>query len=226
MEKFNSQEASHWIKKLILLGFSLAFVGCQTTVVLTSDPPGSNVFDGDNLLGITPLTINLKDLKEKKADGYLLGVQKSGYHRVMLWLPGWINGLDVSLNMKPFIVKEQDANRPSQSSASRRVVYANTADLFKIQNRILSDQETSAEVLVELEKQIEANPDLGSLAFLKAVVLARQNKDDEAKILLTRAMQLSPREYDFLSMYNILGGVSTPEKADAAAKPAEEAQKP
>ena len=225
MEKMSLNRNPRLLKLLILLWFSLMFAACQTTVVLTSDPPGSNVYEGENLLGVTPLTINLKDLKEKKADGFLLGLQKPGYHRVMLWLPGWINGLDVSLNMKPFAVKDEDGNRPSQSSASRRVVYANTAELFKVQNRILSDQETSPEVLAELDKQMKANPDLGSLAFLKAVVLARQNKDDEAKVLLTRAMQLSPREYDFLSMFNILGGVTTG-KGVQAAKPANEAQKP
>ena len=225
MEKMSSNRNLTMLKQMILLGISLVFAGCQTSVVLTSDPPGSNVYEGENLLGATPMTINLKELKEKKADGFLLGLQKPGYHRVMVWLPGWINGLDVSINMKPFAVKEQDGNRPSQSSASRRVVYANTADLFKIQNRILSDQETSPEVLAEIDRQIKANPDLGSLAFLKAVVLARQNKDDEAKVLLTRAMQLSPREYDFLSMFNILGGVTTG-KGVQAAKPANEAQKP
>jgi hypothetical protein len=226
MERFSQSPHINLIKQLIMLGFFLGIVSCQTTVVLTSDPPGTNVFDGDKLLGVTPLEINVKDLKEEKADGYLLGMQQSGYYRVMVWIPGWIDDLDVSINMKPFIVSEQGGNRPTESSASRRLVYANTAELFKIQNRVLSDQDVSPEVIAELDKQIKDNPNLGSLAFLKAVVLARQNKDDEAKILLTRAMQLSPREYDFLSMYNILGGVDSTGKSDEAAKPAEDSQKP
>jgi hypothetical protein len=218
MDRFNFKSTRTLINASILLVISLLFCGCKTVVRITSDPPGGNVYDGDKLIGVTPLEVNVADLKEAKAGGRVVSLEKQGYHRVLIWLPDWIKNLEVSLNMNPFLVKASDKNQSNTSSASRQIVYAVTARLFKLQNAILSEQDSTKEISDEVDKMLADNPGLGSLQFLKAVVLARQNKEVEARRLLESAMQVAPREYDFLSMYNILGGSTTkPKNADSGA---------
>ena len=53
MEKFNSLQTLSYIKILISFAFYMVFSGCQTSVVLTSDPPGSNIFDEESLEPLT-----------------------------------------------------------------------------------------------------------------------------------------------------------------------------
>lgn len=179
---------------------------CQSTAVISSNPSGVQVYEGDNLLGVTPLTLSLNQLKKQVAGGYLLSVRAAGYSSVNIWIPSWFDGLDLSLNLLPFEVSRLDFVHNVSSHASRREVYQLTAQLLQLQNNVLNRTNAENTADTELSKLLESNPDLGSLHFLKAVVLLQKNNETEAKQFLDRATKLSPREYDFLTLYNLVDG--------------------
>src|SRR5690606_27075458 len=71
--------------------------------------------------------------------------------------------------------------------------------ILKLQQNILIGSGVDAG---DLDKLIEMNPTLGTLHYLKAVLLLTENKKDEALIYLRDAIRYSPDQPDFIALLN------------------------
>jgi hypothetical protein len=192
-------------------------VGCQTSVRIATTPSGVEVSSDDKVIGETPMTVAVDKLGKEQAGGYLISMHPDGYQRVWIWIPAGVSGLDLSLNLRPF--KEQsDENSVTDigGAGSRQELYRTSALLLTLQSQILLGENYDKK---QLDALTTAYPHFGGLQFLQALDLLRSNEKDKAAEKLRKALLASPKEYDFLALYNeISGGAPPPVVAAPAAK--------
>lgn len=187
----------------------LVLVGCQSVAYISTDPPASAVFVNDRQIGLTPIELN-STVGSKVAGGYLAEIRRPGYSRVWVWVPVGLLGMDINLNLKPFTAVKSEDKKLSRNSASRIVINRLTAQMLKLQQKMLDAGNNEGESTKELAELMEIYPEVGSLYFLRAIDELKVNKTEDAKRSLAKAMSYSPKEYDFLSLYNLVGGKGDP----------------
>jgi hypothetical protein len=186
----------------ILFAWCMPFLtACSTTMTVLSSPPGADVFIGENLIGKTPITLEESKLESaKKADGYLLRVEKPGYRRVWLWSPQGLRGVELQVNLQTFKL-DDTADSKLAKSMSRPELYRLSARMLNLQQQLLTSRDYDAD---QIEALRSAQPGSGGAQFLYALSLLRQDKTDEAKQALTLALELSPQEPDLLGLLQSL----------------------
>ena len=66
------------LKVTVVMGLSVGMVGCGTVNSrITSDPAGAEIYCNGNSVGVTPLTLPLKDGLGQ--DAFVISVQKEGF---------------------------------------------------------------------------------------------------------------------------------------------------
>ena len=182
-------------------------VGCQSVAIISTDPPGSEVFVGGKSIGVTPVQLNAGS-GAKVAGGYLAEIRRTGYSRVWVWVPVGLLGLDINLNLKTFANVKVEDKKQSKNSASRIVINRLTAQMLQLQQKMLDEPGDGSDSQKELADLLDSYPDVGSLHFLRAIDQLKGNKFGEARNSLVTAMKYSPKEYDFLALLNLVGNPS------------------
>jgi|GEM_PF-2958404 len=190
---------------IFLAGACWLLVGCQSVAYISTDPPGSTIYVNNRQIGLTPIELN-EGAGSKVAGGYLAEVRHPGYSRVWVWIPVGLLGVDVNLNLKPFTAIKVEDRKQAKYSASRIVINKLTAKMLRLQQSMLDDSGDTSGATKDLDELLDAYPEVGSLYFLRAIDELKSNKSNEAKKSLARAMSYSPKEYDFLTLYNLVGG--------------------
>lgn len=183
-----------------LAAFAL-LASCQSVAVISTDPPGTEIYSGEKRLGKTPFELKVEALPKPEAGGFLLQLRSPGHSRVWLWIPEGIRGLDLAFNLAPFAVNKEGNESKLKSSASRVVINRVTARLLAVQSGLLQGD---AAVGADLEKLKSEYPDVGSVYFLEAIASLNKSNKSAARESLDRAIFLSPKEYDFLTLYNLV----------------------
>jgi hypothetical protein len=174
--------------------------GCATKALISSSPPGVSLFDGEKKLGDTPLEVSSDTLTPSgDTGGFMVRLEKEGYHKVWLWIPKGVRGLNMSVNLQPFLMNDQKLIKPT----SKAKLDAISANLLSVQQELLLGQEVSEDRVATLVKN---NPEIGTSYFLEAVLLLRKGDKGEAFERLGTAMRLSPNEPDYIALYRELGG--------------------
>jgi hypothetical protein len=200
----------------LLVATAALAAACATRATISSSPPGVEIYESDKKLGVTPLEITSETLKAGDDGGYLLRLERSGYHSVWLWIPRGVRGLNLSVNLQPFLMKE-DAAPVQVAKAELDVV---SAEMLGLQQSLLLGDSVPA---ARLEALTKAHPDLATSYFLQALYALRQGDQTGARTGLETAMRLAPSEPDYIAAYRDLGG--DPLRA-AATDPAAPATKP
>lgn len=194
-----------------LLFFSL-LTSCAVKYRIDSKPTAAKIFAGTKELGVAPLDVDIGQLGEEVAGGYILRVEKRGYRNVWIWLPKASQAYSLLLNLNPLyqsLNKEESKSKLVFSEVKRTDMFKLSALLMDQQGLLLSSEKADAKII---ENLLEVNPTLGSVNFLAALLRLSEDKKEEAITLLRDAVRYAPREEDFLAILNELEGEKVGEK--------------
>lgn len=188
------------MQRLVLSFAILMHVGCATSLKMTSSPPEVTVFEGEQKIGVTPLEITSDKMKTKVANGYLLRLEREGFHKVWVWVPDGIRGLNLVVNLQPFIKVEDIAKNKAMS---RSEIDGVSARVLSMQKDLLLKGVVPDDVVAALVTQY---PQVGAAHYLAALNLLRKGSKPEATEEAKKAILLSPSEPDYVVLYRELGG--------------------
>lgn len=199
-----------------MASLALTSAACATKATISSSPPGASVYAGDTKLGITPLEVSSENMKESVADGYLLRFEREGFHRLWVWVPDGVRGMNVILNMQPFAVTETMAAK----AIPRAEIDAISARILGMQRDLLLKGAVDDESMQALLGEF---PEVGAVHYLSAVNHLRKGDKSEALKSARLALKHSPGEPDYVVLYRELGGdpiVAASEASSGAQVPA------
>jgi len=189
---------------LLVNGFLLiSLFGCATTYKITTIPAGANVYNNEEkLLGVTPLEITEKDFPSggKDGNGVVVRIEEKGYKRLWLWMPRNSKKYQVNINLAflhPLKNQEQEELKSSRMKRSNLSILSDR--ILDIQTKLLLSQKVDDKAIADIKND---NPTLGVIYYLEGIQLLSQNKSSEALASLRKAVDLSPEEEDFLTLYN------------------------
>lgn len=159
------------------------------------------------------------------AGGFYLTLRKVGYSEVAVWLPASLIGMNLNLNMQPFVRRDSGASEERrqpgpkitgrEASASRLALYNLTSQLMDLQNRILDPARSGTDFAAEINAMQASFRGVGSLHFIRALDHLRAERRGDAVKELQEAIMLAPKESDFVALLNAIDPTSaiTPEFA-------------
>jgi hypothetical protein len=176
-------------------------LGCKTTQFeLATSPPGVDVLRGNVRLGSTPLKLDEKKLgKPNSAEGYLLRFDKPGFQPVWLWFPQGVQGVNVVVNLEPFLAKTRQIEEKMAKAKLDQV----GEKMLQIQSELLLGSDVNQEAIADLTKDL---PQLSTVYYLSALGELRKGNREGAKQRLLQALRISPEEPDYVVLYQELGG--------------------
>ena len=176
--------------------FCTYFVGCGSTLVITSDPSDAKVYlkkpgGTDKVeLGVTPLEIRTSEVQEKadianNSNEYReLIVVKDGYGSQNLFLPP-----TRFTTLKTQIFAKLDKTTDSEIAKGEQMVQ----HLFNAQK--FAHKSDFEKAHLELEKSLAISPDFVRAISMKATIYYLEGKYAESLVWYEKALQLEP-EYE------------------------------
>lgn len=187
--------------KWIVVVLCILFVGCGSTLVITSDPSDAKVYlkkpgGSDKVeLGVTPLEIRTSEVQEKadipnNSNEYReLIVVKDGYGSQNLFLPP-----TRFTTLKTQIFAKLDKTPDSEIAKGEQMVQ----HLFNAQK--FAQKLDYEKAHVELEKSLAISPDFVRAISMKATVYYLEGKFAESLVWYEKALQLEPEYEEALKM--------------------------
>ena len=187
--------------RLLLIGFLLlGFSGCATNFVVSSNPPDVGVYLGNKRLGATPVVMNKESIGEpNSAGGYLIRFEKPGYQKVHFWFPKGMQGVNIAVNLEPFVSKTREVELVLSKARLDQL----SELMLGNQTKLLLQRDFSQS---EIQKLMKDFPEISTVYFLGALADLRRGNKVQAREKMKQALRLSPGEPGYVSLYQELGG--------------------
>lgn len=188
------------IRYIIVL---LLLNSCASTYNISTKPPGALISVDGKEIGKSPITIKSTDISKRYANGVIFDIKLEGYQKVKVWMPDEGRRFETLINLNPFYQRVKGEFRVSNSEISRLDLNKLVYSLMETQKKMLVNDQTSDKYL---DNVLDANPTLGSAYYLRSLSYLKNNKKKEGLSLLEEAMYYSPKETEFLELYNEVKG--------------------
>lgn len=175
----------------------LLFFSCASKqVMINSNPPGADVYNGQDKIGTTPLNLDSEKLKRMTESGVIeIALRKDGFNeKIFIFKPEGIETYNLNMNS---LVEMQTQMLPSQY---RGTISAITRDLLTIQGLIFSKKLPEAKQKLTLFQ--EKYPFIAA-SFVLSSSIALLNSDLKSAYLdLVKAQTLDQSDPQIKKMLN------------------------
>ncbi len=192
--------ASNKTNKILLLLACMVTGACSTGYMLSTTPPKADIFEGDKLIGKSPMFIDFSDLSNEMAGGHLLKINHPGFDTVHVWVPKGVRGASVTVNLQPF--NSNVAEGVSEFALKPSQINEMTTKMLASQLSLLLKEDKPLDIKLDQPEY----RDIGSVYWLFSLQEINQGNNQKAISLLRDAIRLSPKEVDFYIVYNQIGG--------------------
>jgi hypothetical protein len=136
-------------------------------------------------VGVTPMVLEDQGSAEASGGTYVK-IKMSGYQDLGIWYPRGAWNYSVNINLNPLSLNNL-SNAWSQGAISSQVVEKVSDQLLEIQTKLAAGEKIDVKILDEI---IAANPHLASGYFLRGIYHLAENRENDAKIDLSKAAAL------------------------------------
>lgn len=181
----------------IVVPLLIMMVACQTGLQINTDPPGAEVFAGNNRIGVTPLLLD-EDIIEStinKENLYVLKIESLEVGKIELILPALHSREIININLGAIALEDEKGLANTEPSYMQlRHFYETSAKILQQQTNIIYSKDVDSKVLAEVKKSY---PDSGSPYIIEGLNFYIKGDPNNAKKSLNEALNRNPWEEDY-----------------------------